>query len=378
MTIEKSIIYKNKMNKSLKGTVCISIVLLMMLSSIPANAGPGDPLDPEWKTYPYYPPDTNITFPYDEGMHDQEINPIEWWYVNFQLIGQSTGTEYGSFVAFYQLNTSIPTYPQVRIFSISDLDEEKTYTNAKIGSLFASDECLDITFTSIYGWDYFYTKTDGDELVPFEYGLEIGGDSQEDDSPMQLTVDMDCLKKPLIVGGDGLIELGNDDYYSYYYSLTKCETSGTITVHGVTEEVIGYAWIDHQWGDFIIHDPPPYGLPVSYEWFSIKLDDNREMMAGDTWDRFTGEKDGNSFSGGINILDSNGNLEILENYTITQLDYWTDPLSGRRFAIQWRITEPTKPIDLIITPEYENQMMHATKDPDIMEWLADLIPGACF
>ncbi len=60
-----------------------------------------------------------------------------------------------------------------------------------------------------------------------EYTLVVGGDSQQDSKPMKLAVDMDCLKQPLIVGGDGFLDLGGYDF-SFYYSLTKLTVTGSI------------------------------------------------------------------------------------------------------------------------------------------------------
>lgn len=378
MIKEKQHKNKNKIKKLLNVTLCFSMITLILFSNISVHARSSIPENPSWKNYPYCPPGTDICFPYNEGSHCKQTYPIEWWYINLHLTGKDTGNEYGSFVAFFQIITEYPWSAQYRVFSIADVESETTFTNAENGNLISAEGYLDLLFASANGIDIFYTKRDdNDDLIAFEYMLSIAGTSQEDKSHMELNVDMISEKKPMIVGGDGYIFLGSSGHFSYYYSLTKLATSGLITVNGITEEVTGYAWIDHQWGDFINNNPPPFGLPITYEWFSIKLDDNREIMAGDTWDRATG-KMCTSFSNGINILDSNGNLEILEDYTITQLDFWTDPLSGRRFAIQWQITEPTKSIDLIITPKYANQMMHATKDGVTMQWLADLIPGSCF
>ena len=377
-----------------------------------------------WEHYPYNPGGTTISFPKDEGKHDPFLTyPVEWWYANFHLIGSNTGTEYGAFVAFFKSF-------QFRVFSISDLSEQKMYTNVRFGRIFASDEKLDLNFVcrndgivtlpvtyqstiplsqpvynqavldvmeeqqisiddftieqsaqpigelGLLRHEYWITKTEGGELLPFQYSLMVEGKAQEEDKEeMQLEVDMHCLKPPMIIGGDGLIELG--DGYSYYYSQTKIDVTGTLKVHGITEQVTGYAWIDHQWGEFIDDDHDPIGLAISYEWFSIKLDDFREIMTGDTWRRDTGVKD-ESYSDGINLFNSDSSFELLENYTITQLDFWTDELSGKTFASKWQITEPSKPVDLIITTDIDSQMMHITKNPTLLQIITKIFPGGCF
>jgi len=408
----------------------------MMLSSIQVNAENGDQLILEWKSYPYLPAETDITFPYDEGMHDIDENPIEWWYINLHLKGQSSGNNNGSFLAFYQIDFP-DLLPQLRVFSISDIDNEQSYTNVKIGTLSASEDYLNLEFIGrsddsvshqdsqettyskmgLFGSDemmpakvetlncpisrlstdeiiqegrrdalpldegsleYWRTKTDEDGLVPFQYEIVMDGIAQEEGSElMQLDIDIDCIKKPLLVGGDGLIDIG--DKNSYYYSLTKCVVSGTITIDDMTEPVVGEGWIDHQWGNYVDLNLPKVGLPVLYEWFSIKVDNHGEILTGDCWWRDTGELINEPYADGLHWYHDNGILEILEDYTIEQLDFWTDEdLSDRTFAVEWQITEESREINLTIKACFDNQMMRAISEYHAIQFLTYFVPGSCF
>jgi predicted secreted hydrolase len=227
-------------------------------------------------------------------------------------------------------------------------------------------------------YDYWCTKTNGQGLLPFQYTLVVGDNSQQDSKPMMLAVDMDCLKQPLIVGGDGVIDFGNYDF-SYYYSLTRIIVTGSISVQGITENVIGNAWIDHQWGNFVNHNPPPLGLIMTYEWFSIQLNDYREIMVGDAWDRETGEKINQSYTGGLNLVNSDGTLELLKDYTIRQQAFWNDITDNLVYSAQWHITEPSKSIDLSVTPVFLDQVMRVKENyPLIQQFLEELFSGACF
>ena len=78
----------------------------------------------------------------------------------------------------------------------------------------------------------------------------------------------------------------------------------------------------------------------------------------------------------INFLDANNKFELLEKYTITQLDFWKDPISRKEYAIKWRITEPSKQINIIVEAVYNDQLIHIHKliDP-IMPAL--LWEGSC-
>jgi predicted secreted hydrolase len=304
-----------------------------------------------WERYPYHQPEAVFSYPADEGRHDPLLKyRKEWWYINFHLTGKTTGVKYGAFISFFK------TYP-ARIFSISDINSQKVYNNIKPGILNSKKNHLELSFISPYKNDYFFNKKEKNKLVPFQYKLNIGGKAKEEKKEMmQLNVDMHCIKPPMIVG-NGLVDMGEG--WSNYYCQTKIEASGTIKVHGITEPVEGYAWIDHQWGKFNT------GLPnkrILWEWFSIKLDDFREIVVGDQWVMHSRKYIG-TYTKGLNLFNADFTHEILENYKIKQLDYWYDKRSGRKFARSWRITEPSKDIDLTITSDCPDQAMHVIIDP---------------
>ena len=439
-------------------TILILLIAIMLIAPtiILHVAAITDTEQPDlpWKNYPYQPPGTDIIFPTDEGAHDTCKYPIEWWYANFHLTGQTTGREYGAFVAFYKIKTTVAETREIMIFSISDIAIEKTYTNVKLGTLTTCPDYLDLSFEYITNdyeidnqtiseifdtnllvneqeytlendciettidstsknitkgtlqyenpqtmnvinendsdyeiitnestqlqYDRWYTKSNDQGLLPFQYSLTVAGNSQQDHQPMKLIVDMDCRKQPLIVGGDGIIFFSNQDF-SYYYSLTRLQVTGKITLNDLTEDVFGNAWIDHQWGNFVNQNPPPCGLTMTYEWFSIQLQDNQEIVVGDTWDRVTGEKINQSYTDGLNICNNDGASEKLKDYSITPLGFWNDTGDERFYSCQWHLTETSKSIDLIVTPVFSLQMMRFTENyPLLQEILEELFPGACF
>jgi len=315
--------------------------------------------DPNWAQYPYYPPGTEIYFSKHEGKHlPYPTYPIEWWYANFHLTGESQ-TEYGAFVGFFKLWAFFPF--GMRLFAISDLGLDLTYTDPKYGELLAEDNWLDLEFIPSAKGDWWrnITACNG-VLLPFAYKLHATG---KIGNPMRLDVDMYSQKAPLIVGGDGYIEIGNG--FTYYYSHSRVEVSGTLVLPtGFEEDVEGYAWIDHQWGNFLsLRDT------VTWEWFSIQLDDTSDIMVADVW--LNGELQESSL-GGLNLYKPDCSLELFKDYTITQERFWPDPGSPKIFATQWTIRVPAEepepsadtpvsvrrpdPINLTVTADYQDQV----------------------
>ena len=53
----------------------------------------------DWKSYPYNPVGSQISFPNDEGQHIDE--PIEWWYSTGHLTGNASGTNYSYMLSYF-------------------------------------------------------------------------------------------------------------------------------------------------------------------------------------------------------------------------------------------------------------------------------------
>jgi len=344
--------------------------------------------DLPWQEPDYSPEGSEITFYEDDAQHKPYWPdfPVEWWYVNFHLteVGDP-GREYGAFVAFFK-------EPRLRLFAISDLELGDMFTDTPrlCPASLISDHWLDLTYchagfggdsdlvadTSLsLGWedtagaspempaedaplnvadttstatvfgvscDKWYNRKSGGDPLPYEYHLKVEG---KDAGRMLLDVDLVSLKAPLMVGGDGLVDIG--DGQSRYYSYSRMDVAGTLQVHGRKAEVVGEAWVDHQWGDFLPQD-------ISWEWFSIQLDDFREIMVADLW---VGDQLQGSYSGGLNLFDEDCVLEVLPDYTITTLD--TAEIYGQVFGTRWRIE--ASGISLEVTADFADQAVCLTE-----------------
>jgi predicted secreted hydrolase len=81
------------------------------------------------------------------------------------------------------------------------------------------------------------------------------------------------LNKPVTWHGrNGVIPMGHPDAQaqrSFYYSFTGMDVKGTLAIDGREVAVTGEGWLDRQWGHF---------SELGWEWFSLRLDDGREIM----------------------------------------------------------------------------------------------------
>ena len=287
-------------------------IILMNLASLQAQV---------WKQYPYNQPGSVIFFPVDEGNHPN--HPDEWWYMNAHLRGLTTGKTYSVMLTFFYKQTSGTV--GYRIFNIADDSLKQFYPHAIACNYTSlSTSHLNIQALTTAGTtERFVTKRNAqNQLIPFEYQISAASPS----GSMQLN----CvnMKRPLMIGDDGYMNQGSNGY-TYYYSFTQMNITGTITLNGLSESVIGVGWFDHQYG--LLEST----VQETYEWFSIQLSNG---MAVNLWNIFTNQ----------NLIPNSPNYKFctmylneqsdttFSNFELRRLKYTFMPVSGNCYSQKWR------------------------------------------
>ncbi|HZG68713.1 MAG TPA: lipocalin family protein, partial [Herpetosiphonaceae bacterium] len=136
---------------------------------------------------------------------------------------------------------------------------------------------------------------------------------------------------------------------SYYYSLTRMATTGTLTIRGTPYRITsGTSWMDHEWGTSRLESNA-----VGWDWFALVLDDGREI----TWAQLrgqSGEGTGDSFG---SLTSADGTVTPLRaaDLQLEVLDSWNSPRSGARYPASWRMRVPSAGLDLRIRPRLADQ-----------------------
>ena len=121
--------------------------------------------------------------------------------------------------------------------------------------------------STAFGWTIGRSPTNADDT-------QTHISAATDDVAVDLTLEQ--TKPPALQGDHGLsaksAEPGNA---SYYYSLTRLLTSGTINIGGETFTVSGASWMDHEFGTSALGADA-----LGWDWFGLQLDDKRELMVG--------------------------------------------------------------------------------------------------
>jgi predicted secreted hydrolase len=137
-------------------------------------------------------------------------------------------------------------------------------------------------------------------------------------------------------------------------------TRGTLVVDGERFEVSGDSWMDHEFGTSFL-EPEQQG----WDWLSIQLDDDRELMLYQLR-RADGTRDPRS-SG--TIVDAQGRTTHLTatDFSMTAAGRTYTAASGARYPLGWRVTIPAQQLELETSTPLDAQEL-STPGAGIAYW----------
>jgi hypothetical protein len=325
--------------------------------------------DPPWNEFPYHRPGSALLFPRDEGWHrllpgkvaNPALSGMEWVYLNAHLRERGgAGRLFVVFVAYFAQH--------LRFLVVRAFDAEDRYlfgcSGTAWGLLRASPEHLDMSFLHGGGTDEWSTVLgSGGEPIPFRSRLS----AIDDAGAFSVDLETETRKRPYEAAGTGFLPFGTRGWF-YYYSLTRLEVRGSLRVPapgGAMEDVLveGVGWYDHQWGPFYV---TPFRVKdrEQYEWMSIQLDSNDEILLTTVWEP-TGETPSLPEYGGAGLIRSNGTFASLigaERWKRTK--FWRSPVQHATYAAEWRFE----------APEWNTSLLIQTRHPDQLTTILDAPP----
>ena len=305
-----------------------------------------------------------LKFPEDHASH--QGYRTEWWYYTGNL-KSTAGNRYGFQLTFFRrriiplesekkwpMPASAWRTSQIYLAhaAISDLDGKRHVYAQDMGRgvLGIAGEFLNNGVVRIF------LKKWSTQISPKAHQLKVLSD------PFSFDLNLKPLKPAVFHGKEGYSLKGSTpERASCYYSLTRLETKGQVTLSGKTFAVNGLSWMDHEFSTA----PLEPGL-VGWDWFSLQLSDNTEIMI-----YLLRQKDGklNPASSGTYIR-SNGKTRHLSDYDIevTVTDTWNSPNSGAIYPARWRLKIPSMFLDLNIAPNLEDQEMRTNESTGVTYW----------
>jgi predicted secreted hydrolase len=308
-----------------------------------------------------------LEFPRDHAPHPGFRN--EWWYYTGNLTSE-TGRRFGYQLTFfrYQLtpfggSVEWPDPPSAwrtrQIYlghaAVSDISAKRHLQAEKVGR--EGLEGLGLGGWVQYGSDVTLFLP-GWSAVIFTDSHKIAASG--DDFTFQL--ELKPAKAPVKHGIDGYSRKGSTpERASCYYSFSRLETSGTITIGGKSIPVKGESWMDHEFST-----APLEPGTVGWDWFSIQLADKSEIMIF-----LLRQEDGglNPASSG-SYIDSRGGLRHLDRsyFDVGAISTWKSKASGAIYPSGWRIKIPLLDIAVEIQSNLPDQEMRTSASTGVTYW----------
>ena len=138
-------------------------------------------------------------------------------------------------------------------------------------------------------------------------------------------------KKPLVFQGPGGFSRKGEGERaaSHYYSFTRLETKGVVELEGKRFEVTGESWMDKEFSSSQLAENQ-----VGWDWFSLRLDDGRELML-----YFMRAESGAVDYANGTLVDTDGKAAYLARsaFEVEVLEHWTSGATSARHPSKWRI-----------------------------------------
>jgi len=294
-------------------------------------------------------------FPEDHGPHPEFRN--EWWYWTGNLVA-SGGRAFGFELTIFRTALAPDQDPRrgsawaprdiyMAHFTLSDIDAGRfhAFERTSRGALELAGAKAGPWRMWVLDWSAF-GPDDGRGAFPLHLRAKEG----------DISIDLSLEQgKPIVLEGDrGLSRKGPEaDNASYYYSLTRMPTSGSITAGGERFDVRGESWMDREWSTRALSTEQ-----VGWNWFALRLDDGRELMFFHLRRR-DGKKD--AWSSGT-LVERDGAARPLgaDDVTVEPIGTWTSPRSHTAYPAAFRLAVPLALLDLQVLPLLADQELDLT------------------
>ena len=213
------------------------------------------------KKWSYPSKEYNYKFPRDHGSHPSY--KIEWWYITGHLQGQDQ-ERFGFESTFFRIGQESTSDIYLAHMAITDINNQSFYHEERVNK---------------EGWNA-YSKSNDLDLKNGNWTLKRLKDnsiSLKGSIKADYLIDLELTpKKPLVIFGEnGISKKGpSKTAASHYITYTRLGVNGKIRYNKKELDITGSAWMDHEISSSQLDENQ-----VGWDWVSVQLNDNREIMA---------------------------------------------------------------------------------------------------
>ena len=270
---------------------------------------------------------------------------VQWWYFTGHLFDQA-GREFGYELTFFVVNVQKREFKSrfgvnniyISHFAVSDVNGNRFYFS-------------DNTDSGAYG---FAGAEDSHLKIWIGNNIADGtvGKIHLKASDKEKTIDLQLIpEKAVVLNGDKGYSRKSEEspiLASLYFSYTHLKTEGKLTIGNNIFTVKGKSWFDRE-----ISSRGLGKKQAGWDWFSIQLDDQREIML-----YMLRNKDGSidRYSSGTFIY-PDGTYRHLskDDFSVAVMDHYKSPKTKAGYPSQWEVKIPSEKLRLKITPLIREQ-----------------------
>ena len=340
----------------------MKIYFLFLVLSIIALSGPA--IAEDENAYLSVTGPCNLEFPKDHGAHPGYRT--EWWYYTGNLRSEN-GDQYGFQLTFFRSQISPPgadkqwprrpsAWRTSQIYlahaAVSDIAgrqhlQAEALSRAALGMAGVTQTARHTT-VFLKNWS---SRIEADlhtlkvNTADFSYELNF--------KPA----------KPAVLHGERGYSLkgATSERASCYYSFTRLNGQGRMTIGGETLSVTGSAWMDHEFSTALL-EPGISG----WDWFSLQLSDETEIMVF----LLRTETGGLHAASSGTFIDADGTTRPIAKTEINVdvLDTWKSKQSAARYPARWRMQITPFQIDVKISSNLPDQEMRTLDSTGVTYW----------
>ncbi len=300
-----------------------------------------------------------LRFPRDHGPH--EAFRTEWWYFTGNVITPQ-GRRFGYQFTLFRIALSprrsdsasawATNQAYMAHLAVTDIDADAFHHDERVarGALGLAG----VSASPFRAWleDWSVVSVAEIAQTPCNGCMDLRIAASNDSVALALTL---VGTKPAALHGRRGLSQKSDrpGNASYYYSLPRLETRGTITIGEQLFPVEGASWFDHEWSTSYLERDQ-----AGWDWFSVHLPGATDIMFFRLRARDPGGRDFVSGS----YIEADGTVVPLteSDVRLEVLGSWTSPHTGIVYPGRWRVELLTRDTVLHITPWVADQEMNRT------------------
>ena len=288
-------------------------------------------------------------FPDDHGAHPAYRN--EWWYFTGNLEAER-GRRFGYQITLFRIALAPEVPPRASAWAarevwmahlaVSDAEAQRHSETERFarGAAGLAGAARDPLRVWLEDWQI---------LAPQDaarWEIRAAGDD------IALALVLHPLRDPVLQGEQGLsrksAEPGNA---SYYYSIPRLATEGTLRLGATEHRVAGLSWLDREWSTSALAENQ-----AGWDWFALQFDDGRDLM----YYRLRRRDGGVDPMSAGSVVGANGEVQRLDSSRVRlePLRWWSAN-DGVRYPVQWRMTLDGNEI-LVVEAVFDDQRMEVS------------------